>query len=204
MADQSRCSGVRSRGCCIAGGDNQRFSRPEARRDREELERLGEPAARLETARDIEAHDAAEILHLTRRASAWPGSSAKPRVRHAFHRRVRHGRNSAMRCAPRHWASRRTKEAPQTAQHEERGMRVERRPEDRQVRPHAAWISSARPMIAPPITSPWPGHVLGQAVHVEVEVELAVAVRPGQRVVEQRQRAVPAGEAGDAGRYRRP
>ena len=64
--------------------DHQRFSRAEARRDREELERLGEPAARLEPARDVEAHDAAEILHLTRRPiMAWivreaPGTTRVP------------------------------------------------------------------------------------------------------------------------------
>ena len=66
-------------------------------------------------------------------------------------------------------------EAPQTAEHEERGVRIERRPEDRQVRPHGLdQLGAADDRAAHHVAMA--GHVLGQAVHVEVEVEIAVAV----------------------------
>ena len=49
-------------GCCMAGAmTSDSTIEPEARGDREQLERLGEPAARLEAAADVERDDGAEI-----------------------------------------------------------------------------------------------------------------------------------------------
>ena len=103
-----------------------------------------------------------------------------------------------MRCAPRHCASRRTKKLrrPRSMRKAACGSSVG--PSTvRSDRIGLDQLGAADYRAAHHVAVP--GNVLGQAVHVEIDVELAVAVRPGERVVEQRQRAMPPGEPGDAG-----
>ena len=88
IADQSALLGRQVARLLHLRRDDQRFGRAEARRDREQLERLGKPAARREPARDVEADDAAEVLHLARR-QLMARIVREPGIRHALDRRVR-------------------------------------------------------------------------------------------------------------------
>ena len=202
MSVQRRCSAVKPRGCCIAGATHQRLGRTEARGDAEELAAPRRSACRPRGRREVEGDQRAEVRPSALRASAWPDRRAGPDSAPAPPR-GRAARNSATRSALRALRIPAQEIRLQAPQDQERGVRVERRTEVEKSSRSGSMSSRAADHRAAHHVAV-AGRVLGQAVRVQVDVELAVVVQPAERVVEQRQRAVRAGERGDARRCPRP
>ena len=195
MSVQAACSVVNPRGCCIAGATTSDSVEP----------RL---AVMLNSASDSANRVPASSPAARSKVTSVPNPSIC-----IDGQRVAGISGQAWVANPAHLGSRREKFRDalrigalgvpaheirlQAPQDQERRVRIERRTQRREIVPQRVdEFGTADDRAAHDVAVA--GRVLGQAVGVQVHVELAVVVQPAERVVEQRERAVAARDRSDA------
>ena len=191
MPDCRTCSGVKSRLPMSCGAMTSDSVEPRLAVSANKLEPFAETPCRLAAGLQVEAHDGAGLAHLLLHQRRL-GMVRQARVVHTRHGRVlRKVLGNGLRRA--RLLAVADEIRLEAALDQERRVRIEQRAEHREIRPQAVdELVFADDRAAHHVARA--RGVLREAVHVQVDVELAVLVKAGEGVVDDRERAVPVRE----------